>query len=220
MQHTPSPTSKPSITSHMRSECTFSHVPHHMMSPALELRLRFLVSPALYATRPSDVMWPDYIPGSLSHLEDSRQCRHSSGLVKVARLPRNASFATYEAFGNAGNHQDWRNRPNRHLQRRFLAINEVLAMQAIIRTGGSNPITTCNDDPFATAPTCGWATDSNGNNIYASQGFCCSCTTSALAAATFTSGTNQRTSSLRCCVGLYLWSTVCSRGLVQRQHAS
>lgn len=65
-------------------------------------------------------------------------------------------------------------------------------MQAIIRTGGGNPITSCNDDPLSTAPTCGWATDASGNNVYASQGFCCSCTSSALAAATLTSGTNQR----------------------------
>ena len=66
--------------------------------------------------------------------------------------------------------------------------------QAIIRTGGNNPISSCDDNPFSTAPTCGWAIDGNGNNVYASQGFCCSCTSSALAAATFTSGTNQRTS--------------------------
>ena len=65
-------------------------------------------------------------------------------------------------------------------------------MQAIIRTGGGNPITSCNDDPLSATPTCGWATDASGNNVYASQGFCCSCTSSALAAATITSGTNQR----------------------------
>ena len=68
----------------------------------------------------------------------------------------------------------------------------IVLLQAIIRTGGGNPITSCNDDPLSTTPTCGWATDANGNNVYASQGFCCSCTSSALAAATLTSGTNQR----------------------------
>ena len=75
-------------------------------------------------------------------------------------------------------------------QRPFHNINVLL--QAIIRTGGSNPITSCDDDPLSTTPTCGWATNADGNNVYASQGFCCSCTTSALAAATLTSGTNQR----------------------------
>ena len=63
--------------------------------------------------------------------------------------------------------------------------------QAIIRTGGGNPISSCVDDPFSASPTCGWATDAKGNNIYASQGFCCACSSSAIAAATFTSGTNQ-----------------------------
>ena len=68
-------------------------------------------------------------------------------------------------------------------------------MQEIIRTGGSNPITTCNDGPFSSNPTCGWALDANGSEIYASQGFCCSCPSSALVAATFTSGTSQGTAA-------------------------
>lgn len=68
-------------------------------------------------------------------------------------------------------------------------------MQEIIRTGGSNPITTCDDGPFSSNPTCGWALDANGTEIYASQGFCCSCPSSALVAATFTSGTDQGTAA-------------------------
>ena len=68
-------------------------------------------------------------------------------------------------------------------------------MQEIIRTGGSNPITTCDDGPFSSDPTCGWALDANGTELYASQGFCCSCPSSALVAATFTSGTDQGTAS-------------------------
>ncbi|CAK0755627.1 hypothetical protein CVIRNUC_002389 [Coccomyxa viridis] len=77
--------------------------------------------------------------------------------------------------------------------------------EAIIRTGGGNPITSCNDDPLSTTPTCGWATDASGSNVYASQGFCCSCTSSALAAATLTSGTNQQTRANLNCDLLNSW---------------
>nr|AKS04553.1 HAP2-like protein [Andalucia godoyi] len=34
----------------------------------------------------------------------------------------------------------------------------------------------CTDSGGASSPSCGWAQDSNGNNIPDSQGFCCSCT--------------------------------------------
>lgn len=67
----------------------------------------------------------------------------------------------------------------------------VLLAQAIIRTGANFPISSCDDDPLGNNPTCGWATDATGNRLLASQGFCCSCTASALAAATLGTGTNQ-----------------------------
>ena len=46
----------------------------------------------------------------------------------------------------------------------------------------------CVAGAYATSPTCGWAIDSNGRNIYNSQGFCCACTLSQVAASTLSSG--------------------------------
>ena len=59
----------------------------------------------------------------------------------------------------------------------------TLCPQLIIKTGGST-MTACNDQPTAANPTCGWAADQSGARIPASQGFCCSCTSSQLLAAT------------------------------------
>lgn len=64
--------------------------------------------------------------------------------------------------------------------------------QAVIRTGAKFGSSTCDDGALSASPTCGWATDASGSRVYASQGFCCSCTSSALAAATLGSGTTQR----------------------------
>ncbi len=86
---------------------------------------------------------------------------------------------------------------------RIFGNEKARLAQAIIRTGANFPISSCNDGPLSDNPTCGWATDANGARIPASQGFCCSCTSSALAAATLGSGTDQ-------CAHLALQTTICS----------
>lgn len=82
----------------------------------------------------------------------------------------------------------------------YSACVEACLAQAIIRTGANFPISSCNADPLSTSPTCGWATEAHGNNLPSSQGFCCSCSSSALAAATLGSGTNQCTHSAWQCL--------------------
>ena len=59
----------------------------------------------------------------------------------------------------------------------------AVGAQYILKMGGST-MTACNDQPTSADPTCGWATDQAGARITASQGFCCSCTSSQLLAAT------------------------------------
>lgn len=68
-------------------------------------------------------------------------------------------------------------------------------MQAVILTGASNAVKSCEDGDMTQNPTCGWARDGNNKLIYNSQGFCCACTLSQITKTTVGSGQLQCTHS-------------------------
>ncbi|KAK9799370.1 hypothetical protein WJX73_004741 [Symbiochloris irregularis] len=71
--------------------------------------------------------------------------------------------------------------------------------EAVILTGAGNTVHSCSAGALASTPTCGWALDSLGRQIYNSQGFCCSCSLSQVSAATLGNGyTTATRATLNC----------------------
>lgn len=111
-------------------------------------------------------------------LDGRRQC---SSAIRLTALPPAATHAPETCASSLGCTHE-RDYPTPGSKERIHRCGTLCA-QLIIKTGGST-MTACNDQPTAANPTCGWAVDQSGARIPASQGFCCSCTSSQLLAAT------------------------------------